>query len=121
MAVSRVDTRSKRPSPSSQPAAMLRSALCAPQNMGTARNLEPPPTDNRFGYPSARSCYRFWRPKVFSNRASFFVRRKVFRWNLLQLTERGRYSLHLCESPQYWLKLRGTELRQIAISRSQSR
>jgi hypothetical protein len=84
MAVSRVDTRSKRPSPSSQPAATLRSALCAPQNWHTARNLEPPPTDNRFG----NSC---------------------------------RYSLHLCESPQYWLKLRETESCRIAISRSQSR
>jgi hypothetical protein len=51
----------------------------------------------------------------------FFVGRAVFRWNLLQLAERGRYSLHLCESQQYWLKLRETELRQISIIRSQSR
>jgi hypothetical protein len=121
MAVSRVDTHSRHPAPSSRPAATLRSALCAPQNWHTARNLEPPPTDNRFGNPYSQGCYRFWRPKVFSNGASFFVRREVFRWNLLQLTERRRYSLHLCERPQYWLKLRETESPRIAIGRSQSR
>ena len=121
MAVSRVDTHSKRPSPSSQPAATLRSAPCAPQNMRTARTLEPPPTDTRIGNPCSQACYRFWRPKVFSNGASFFIRREVFRWNLLQLAERGRYSRHLCESKRYLLKLRESESRGIAISRSQSR
>ena len=29
--------------------------------------------------------YRFWRPKVFSNKASFFVGPSALRWNLLQL------------------------------------
>ena len=121
MAVSRVDTPSKRPSPSSQPAATLRSAPYAPQNMRTARTLEPPPTDTRIGNPCSQACYRFWRPKVFSNGAFFFVGHAVFRWNLPQLAERGRHSLHLCESQRYWLKLRETESRGIAISRSQSR
>jgi hypothetical protein len=78
MAVSRVDTHSKRPSPSSQPAATLRFALCAAQNRRTARTLEPPPTDNRIGNPCSQACYRFWRPKVFSNGAFFFVVHAVF-------------------------------------------
>ncbi len=121
MAVSRVDTPSKRPSPSSQPAATLRSALYAPQNMRTARTLEPPPTDNRIGNPCSQACYRFWRPKVLSNEPVFFVGGAVFRWNLPQLAERGRYSRHLCESQRYCLKLRETESSRIAISRSQSR
>ncbi len=121
MAVSRVDTHSKRPSQSSQPAATLRSAPCAAQNRRTARTLEPPPTDTRIGNPCSQSCYRFWRPKVFSNGAFFFVRREVFRWNLSQLIERGGYSLHLCESQRYWSKLGETESQRIASSHSQSR
>ena len=70
-----VDTHSKRPSPCSQPAAMLRSALLVAQNRHRARNLEPPPTDNRTGNPCSQPCYRFWRPKICSHRAFFFFGR----------------------------------------------
>jgi len=55
----RVDKRSKRPWPSSQPATTLRSAPCAAQNRRTARNLEPPPTDNRFGIPRSHPVIGF--------------------------------------------------------------
>jgi hypothetical protein len=65
--------------------------------------------------------YRFWRPKVFSNEASFFVGPSALRWNLLQLAECRRYSLHLCENQHYRVKLRRTDLHRIAMSRGQSR
>jgi hypothetical protein len=67
-------THSKRPSPSSQHATTLRSALCAARTRHTARNLEPSPTDNRIGNRRSQTCYRFWKPRVFLGRTPKSVR-----------------------------------------------
>jgi hypothetical protein len=68
-----------------------------------------------------RPTYRFWRPKVFSDGEFFFVGRAALCWNGLQLAERRRYSLHLCENQHCRVKLCGTDLHRIAISGGQSR
>jgi len=86
----------------------------------TARNPEPPPTDNRIGLSCSHRGYRFCGPKVFSNGALFFVGCTEMRQEPLQATAKSLHSLHLLESEQDTLKLLENDLHQIAPSFSQS-
>ena len=82
-------------------------------------SLSRPITD--LGILAHKPVIGFGDPKYSQMRRFFFVGSAALCWNLLQLAERVRYSLRLCERQRYWLKLRETELRQISISRRQSR
>jgi hypothetical protein len=121
MVASPVGTQPKLPLRSSQTAAMRRSRPCAVESKRTARREEVPQAGDLWKIFESHKGYRFWRPKLFSNGAFFFVGCEAVRWNGLQVAERRRYSLHLCENQQYRVKLCGTDLHRITISRGQSR